>query len=144
MVGRDWNIMPRSSLNTVNVRVGAKAGPALGLVNPYYLVVCQNTGQTCELNVEAYNPDLHTFTNIYGRAGLSQSPFTPSTEFGLSTEAYAIVDLGRNDHYLSGLKFSLNADGFINTIPLLVETEDIRNRRVYLSASIALIFGTRW
>jgi len=96
------------------------------------------------LNVEAYDPDLHSYNNIYGRAGLSQSPFTPEVELGFSAETYAIIDVGRSDHYLSGLKLALHADGFLNKIPLLAETEDIRNSRLYLSASVALLFGTRW
>jgi len=144
LVGMEWNVMPRSTLNLLNLRAGVRVGPAIGLINPYYLEVCRGvSGQACTLTTEAYAPSQHNFFNIYGRAGL-QAPFNPSLQVGFSAAAYALIDFARFKRSVSALRLGIHADGFSRAPQLLVESEDLQNRQVFVSLSAAYQFGTRW
>jgi hypothetical protein len=146
LVGMEWALIPRSSLNPITMRGGLRIGPAIGLVNPYYLEIFQATpnGMASSPSIEAYDPNQHSRFNISGRPSLSQLPFTPSVQVGLSLAAYALIDFSHTDKSLQALRLGAHADGFGKALPLLVESESIQNQSLFLSFSAALQFGSRW
>ena len=145
-IGLDWAAIPLSHHNPIEVRIGVWAGPAIGLLNPYYLAVCRSStsGQSCDVTAEAYDPDIHNFFNIRGRATFSQAPFNPPLQVGGTVGGYALLDLAALDGYVNGIRVGFHLDGFANEIPLIVETSQVSNQQFFASASVAFVLGSRW
>ncbi len=142
--GIEWNLLPTTRLNPFNLRVGVLAGPGIGLVNPYQLLVCTNTGTAnCNVLPLPYDPDRHNFYNIQGRARIRDRSFNPEVVFGGTLGAYGLLDFVASQSYVNGVTFGLRLDAFTETIPLVVESSVLHNRQVFLTASVGFVLGSR-
>ncbi|RMG30281.1 MAG: hypothetical protein D6730_02745 [Bacteroidetes bacterium] len=151
-VGIQKNLIPAGGGNLINVRVGLQAGPAIGLLNPYYVEIFEpirNPGNGQAYYgyriVAAYNPAEHTYDEIIGKAGLLASKFKIKAQVGVSLRANALIDFTRNPRYVSGLQIGLNADLFANKVPIMAEFGNkIQNQQYFLAGNLGLVFGSRW
>ncbi|TAE59127.1 MAG: hypothetical protein EAZ89_02775, partial [Bacteroidetes bacterium] len=101
--GVQFNLIPAYAGNRVNLRGDLRAGPAIGMLSPYYLEV-YSANPTSPIEVEAYDPDEHSYLSIAGRAGLLSSPLRPDVLLGLSARGNLLFDFGRNSRHISGLR----------------------------------------
>lgn len=146
-VGMEWPLFTSSSLNPFSVRGGLKLGPAIGFLNPYQVEILTPVPGAqfrYTIEIQAYNPDVHAFSDIFGRANLISSRLQPSLTAGLSLKAYAMVDFSRSVDGLSGLVFSTQADLFPKTVPIIAEINGRVNRQFFFAVSLGLIFGRGW
>ncbi|RMG70869.1 MAG: hypothetical protein D6722_07965 [Bacteroidetes bacterium] len=146
-VGLLYDLMPRSLINQTDLKLGVKVGPALGVLSPYYLEIFvpnPSTPFVGNREVEAYDPAVHTYGRIVGRANLLSSQLDPRLRVGLSVKTYLLLDFAGGSPAISGLQLGLNADFFPQPVPIMAETEDLRNRRVYLAGSLGLLLGSQW
>ncbi|MEO1449173.1 MAG: hypothetical protein AAFV07_06565 [Bacteroidota bacterium] len=146
-IGVQTEIVPRTFISLVKMKVGAKIGPAIGLLNPYYLEIFEpnpTNPVSGARSIAAYDPAEHTYGLIIGRANLISSQIDLKARIGLSTKAYALFNFARKARYISALKLAVHADAFTNSVPILVATEQLPQRRFFLAFSVGLLFGSRW
>ncbi|WNJ16121.1 hypothetical protein [Pontibacter sp. G13] len=141
-VGRVWDLATRSHLNLLNLRLGVKGGPAIGLLNPYYVQVLDS--RTGEETIEAFDPERHNASNIRGQARTFQGAFDPTFRVGLSVKGFAWVDFSSSDLFINGMMLGIQADVFPQQVPLLAETSQIDNRRAFVTAVLGFMIGSRW
>ena len=146
-VGVLYDLMPHRSYNQTEVKLGLKVGPALGVLSPYYLEIFKPNPSTPFVGnreIEAYDPAVHTFGRIVGRASPLSSQLDPRLRVGASVKTYLLLDFSAGSHAISGLQLGLHADMFPQPVPIMAETDNLRNHRLYLSGSVGLLFGSKW
>jgi len=146
-LGLQWDLFPIGSSNFVKVIWGFKGGPALGLLNPYYLEILKPVSGTpfnYVVDVEEYSPANHTYSDIFARASLLSSQVSLSVRLGASLKTYAILDFASNERTVGGLMIGAHADIFTSPVPIMAETNEISNRQAFFSLSLGLLFGHDW
>ena len=146
-VGIQKNVIPRGNGNLVNVRVGAKAGPAIGLLNPYYLEIFEPLPGRPLIGdrvVAAYDPAIHSYGKIVGRAGLLASELNLKAQIGASLGIHAFLDFTRSSHFVNGMELSIRTDFFAKPVPILAELDKLENQQMFLSGTIGFVLGNRW
>lgn len=139
--GVNYMLSSSSSYNMVEMQGGIKIGPALGVLNPYHIKLCGQNGNCIS---EAFNPDIHSYQAISGRASVFSNTVDPSLRLGISLKAYVIFDFHYKIKNLTGIKLGINADLFPSSVPLVLETDDLQNASTYLAGTIGFIFGGKW
>lgn len=128
--------------NLVQLSVGGQVGPAFGLVRPYYLEIYQQLARGLGAReIMAYDPEQHSYYDIIGVAGFLSSPWDLSLQPGISVRTYATLNFAENPRYITSLEFGLNADYFLDGVPLMV---DVNPQQLFLGATIGLVIGGRW
>jgi hypothetical protein len=130
------------SLSSISLQVGAQAGPALALLNPYHLVVYDQT--SLSFVIRPYDPAQHVYQTIAGRSGWVSSPLDLRAQVGATARVYIQTDMARGVRNIGAFRFGFQADIFPQSLPLLATRPDLANRRLYLSATLSLITGSRW
>ncbi|MDX2245584.1 MAG: hypothetical protein SF052_02330 [Bacteroidia bacterium] len=146
-VGIQKNLFQLNSLNMINLRAGVKIGPAIGLLTPYYLEIYrpgQGIPTANDREIEAYDPTLHTYAKIFGRAGFFAARPQLQATLGGSVKGYILVDFARSSRYISGFKLGTHADFFVNPVPIMTGLDKLENHRIFVAFSIGFIFGNRW
>lgn len=146
-VGRQFTLAPRTFFNQIGLHAGIQAGPAIGILNPYYLEICQIStpgATTCSRVIEAYNPDIHAYGRILGRAPLVSTRITPSFRLGLEVQGYTTFDFTSSRRVVSGINVGFHIRAFPSSIPILVESEDLTNQSVFVAGSVGFLIGNRW
>lgn len=147
MIGIYRNAIPRGNSNILKLQVGAKIGPAIGILNPYHIELYQAVSGrpfSPEYVIVPYDPGEHSFGEIVGRAGFWSSEFNPTVQVGISTHLNAMIDLSRTDATINGIELGVNADIFFKEVPILAEINGIQNKKAFISVSAGLVFGGRW
>lgn len=147
MVGIYRNAIPRGNSNILKLRVGAKVGPAIGILNAYHIELYQAVpGRpfSPEFVTVAYDPVEHSFGEIVGRASFWTSEFNPTVQMGFSTHLNAMIDFSRTEATINGIELGVNADVFFAEVPILAEINGIKNQKMFISVSAGLVFGGRW
>lgn len=139
--GMQYKLSPTSASNLVDTRIGAKVGPAIGILNPYYIKLCGVNGQCY---YPEFDPGIHSYQAISGRANIFQHQLNPSFRLGLSLKTFATLDFHADKGPISALRMGINADFFPNQIPIMLESEDLNNPSTFLAATIGLVFGGNW
>lgn len=153
-VGFQRNLIPAQGGNLLNVRVGGQIGPAIGLLNPYSVEIFDpvpnnnnNPGQNYfgYRVIEPFNPEKHDFSEIIGRASILSAKPELSAQFGLSLRTHVLMDFTRSHKYIGGFQLTLDADYFLQPVPIMAQLdEQIQNRKFFLAGSLGLVFGNRW
>jgi hypothetical protein len=140
--GLAWDLGPRSALSPLGLRLGLKAGPSLGLLRPYYLEIL-SPSPTQPPSIEAYDPSLHSYFTIGGRAGLFSAPLRLRLQTGLSAKAFIDLDIARQPRSIQHIRLSFNADYYFSPPPILAEHATLSNRQLFLSGGMSLGLGSR-
>lgn len=146
-IGAEWPLFPISSLNAINVRGGLKLGPSLGFLNPYQVeILTPVPGAQFKytIEIEAYDPNAHAYSDIFGRANFISSNIAPSLVAGLNLEAYAILDFTRSESNITGLILAGQADLYANPVPIMAEINGRVNRQSFFAVSLGVVFGKGW
>ncbi len=139
--GFQYQAASYSSYNFVDMKVGFKLGPALGILNPYYIKLCSING-ACDS--QPFNPDIHSYQAISGRASFFSNEFNPEFRLGLSLKAFATLDFNSKAGPISGIRAGINADLFPSEIPIMLPNEDLVNPSALFAATIGFVFGGNW
>lgn len=146
-VGIQKEIFPIRSGNLLNVRIGGKLGPALGIVTPYYLEIFSPVSGRPQLGdrvIEAYDPARHTYPSIIGRASIFDHDFNPNLQVGFSSRLFAMIDFSNTSTSIRAVQIGLNADWFASAVPIMADFAVSHDRQLFLSVQIGLLLGNRW
>ncbi|MEZ4828050.1 MAG: hypothetical protein R3C61_17470 [Bacteroidia bacterium] len=146
-VGIQRDLFHMNSLNLINLRAGIKAGPSLGLLTPYYLEIFRpgiGTPTANDRRVEAYDPAVHTYSKIFGRASFFAAKPVPELIAGGSVKGYILIDFARSSRYISAFKLGANADFFVKRVPIMTGLDKLENHRIFVALSLGFMMGNRW
>ncbi len=116
-------------------------GPTLAFLKPIYLeIISFSTGLNDFRKIEKFDPNVHSFDNIIGKApsltGLEETKLLPGlhAKFGLNFE------YSPHDDILRAIETGVAMDGFIKKVPIMAyET----NRQFYFTFYINFNFGRK-
>ncbi|MEM6765960.1 MAG: hypothetical protein AAF824_06375 [Bacteroidota bacterium] len=146
-VGIQHNIFPAKKGNIMDVSVGINLGPSIGLTTPYYLEVFNPVPGNAFYGIReksAYDPAIHAYSDIIGRAGIFNGEFDFNTSIGAHARVYALLDFARAYRYISGFEVGINADLYGDPVEIVASEGRFENQSTFISASIGLIIGNRW
>ncbi len=142
-IGFSYKFIPRSHLNLLDVHAGFAVGPSIGVTSPYYIQICDGlANQSCA--AVPFDPDIHTFQTIGGRASFFGGGFSPRFYAGLGGKLFATLDLAGNESFISAIRFETTADLFLQKVPIMMESENLSNQRIFLSFSASFVMGGKW
>lgn len=125
--------------NGLQISMNYTVGPSLGLVKPVFLEVFKYdfSGRIAGIATERYDPELHNFYNIYGRApwtaGLMETKFNPGMFFKFGLD----FDYSSNRDIINSLEVGACLDVFSKPVILMVENNNYRfYPSVYINCSI--------
>ncbi|MEO0469938.1 MAG: hypothetical protein AAF206_09995 [Bacteroidota bacterium] len=147
-LGVQWDMVPRSAVNLLNVRGNLKVGPAIGILNPYHLEIFEASPGSPFVGTREilpYDPANHSYSKIIGRANFLSSRIDPTFRFGLSVQANAILDFSSVDAAITGVNLGMKVDAFPSPVPIMAdELQNVQNQRIFVAISAGLMFGRRW
>ena len=125
--------------NGLQISMNYTVGPSVGLVKPVFLEVFKYdfSGRIAGIATERYDPELHNFYNIYGRAswtaGLMETKINPGMFFKLGFD----FDYSSNREIINSLEVGACIDVFSKPVILMVENNIYRfYPNVYINCSI--------
>ena len=125
--------------NGLQISMNYTFGPSLGLVKPVFLEVFKYdfSGRIAGIATERYDPELHNFYNIYGRAswtaGLMETKINPGMFFKFGLD----FDYSSNRDIINSLEVGACLDFFSKPVILMVENNNYRfYPSVYINCSI--------
>ena len=125
--------------NGLQISMNYTVGPSLGLVKPVFLEVFKYdfSGRIAGIATERYDPELHNFYNIYGRAswtaGLMETKINPGMFFKFGLD----FDFSSNREIINSLEVGACLDVFSKPVILMVENNNYRfYPSVYINCSI--------
>ena len=125
--------------NGLQISMNYTLGPSLGLVKPVFLEVFKYdfSGRIAGIATERYDPELHNFYNIYGRAswtaGLMETKINPGMFFKFGLD----FDYSSNRDIINSLEVGACLDVFSKPVILMVENNNYRfYPSVYINCSI--------
>jgi len=124
-----------------------EVGPSIGIVKPYYLDLFAPDSQGGILVQQKYseeNADLFlNYNSIFGASpfakGILESTFIPGGQGKLA----AHFSLGAFDKYVRALEAGIMVDVFARKIPIMVETDTIKNKPYFINFFVSLQLGKR-
>ena len=125
--------------NGLQISMNYTVGPSVGLVKPVFLEVFKYdfSGRIAGIATERYDPELHNFYNIYGRAswtaGLMETKINPGMFFKLGFD----FDYSSNREIINSLEAGVCIDVFSKPVILMVGNNNYRfYPSVYINCSI--------
>jgi len=118
-------------------------GASIALVKPVYLQIGTTEVPYESIVVERYDPEVHFTERIYGRAswfrGIEESTFYPG----------AFGKIGMNFEYagpsvsIKALECGAALDVYGQTIPLMADVGDVRNKQFFVTLFASIQFGKK-
>lgn len=145
--GIQANLFPNTSSNHIEFNLAAKAGPAIALLNPYYVEIFEpvpNNPLFGMRETRAFDPEVHSYDDVIGKAGLFGGPFSPEAKIGLSLRLLGVMDFSKSSRYIGGIIMGINADLFPERLTVMVERDGLENHQAFISFRIGLVLGNRW
>lgn len=131
------------------VGLNYEVGLSLGLLKPYNLKVVYVSDEDfqTEIREEIYSEATHErfleYDGIFGGGRYTNNLFKSSITVGGQAKLGALFAFGAYDRYVKAIETGVRLDVFAQKVPLLIEREDIRNRRYILSIYVAAQIGRR-
>lgn len=117
------------------------AGPSLGFTKPIYLEIGYPRIPYEYLAVERYDPSVHSYESIYGRAsglnGLNELTLRPG---GFFKFAFNFEYANEKDR-LKGLDVGVAVDAYAQRIPIMASEQ---NRQVFVTFFLNFFFGSKF
>ena len=114
--------------NGLQITMNYTVGTSLGLVKPVFLEVFKYdlSGRIAGISSEKYDPELHNFYTIYGRAswtaGLMETKINPGMFFKFGFD----FDYSSNREIINSLEAGVCLDVFSKPVVLMVENNNYR------------------
>src|SRR5690606_580256 len=84
-----------------------------------------------------------TFSDIYGSSGFRKGLADLGIIPGIQGKLGLFFSLGASDEYIKSIETGLMADFFLRKVPIMVETEEVRNKPYFINLYVNLQFGKR-
>ncbi len=124
------------------VAIGYKwgVGPNVGFVKPIYVEVSKLTGTS--VAVERYNPEIHDFNVINGRANFLRGLDEMKLAFGAVAKIAATFEYSGDNEGVQQLEVGVVLDAFLNKVPIMIE--EANNQRFFPSIFICYSVGKKY
>lgn len=134
LYGREQILFKKAPQQGVQISALAAAGPTIGVVAPYYVLVAN--GQ-----YEQYDPKFHqSISSVQGSGKLFQGLGESSIALGLNAKAGLSFEFGAFKNNVAGIELGVAGEAFTKEI-ILVPTQD--NDAIFTSIYFSLYWGTR-
>ncbi len=145
----------RKHISTVKLRKSGvqvsylySIGPVLGFAKPVYLEISNIDEASSSLSTERYDPELHFFDDIYGRApfvyGLTEISLYPG---GFAKFAFNF-EYSNTKNRLKGLETGVVLDAYLKRVPIMAESigglEGVKNKQIFFNFYINLFLGKKY
>lgn len=127
-----------------------EAGASIAVLKPYYLKLSYPDNSSDVGNVileERYseeNEDVFTdYNSIFGGSSFWTGITGSSVAVGGHAKAGAHFALGAFDKYVRAVEVGVMMDMFVKKLPVLIETDDLKNRRLFLNLYLSVQIGKR-
>jgi len=129
-----------------------EGGASLGVLKPYYLKLIYDTEETPsgdirEVREERYSEqnmeEFLNFNMIFGGGSFWRGLFESSISVGLHGKASGLFALGAFDEYVRAAEIGLTFDAFAKKMPIFVETNTLKNKRIFLNIFVSFHLGKR-
>jgi len=128
-----------------------EVGPSLALLRPYYLIL-RTFEETENGLVPVYTEEKYTednadtfldLTDIYGSAAFFDHFNEWSVVPGIQGKMGLHLSLGAFEKYVKAFEVGIMFDAYFKKIPLLVETEEVKNKPYFINLYAHFEFGYR-
>ena len=151
MRGQIKYLSDRAKRKGVAVGYQYSGGASIGLAKPYYLnlIYPNDSDGTSRFDVKAerYSPETRNkfinYEDIYGGAGWYNGLTEISVIPGIHGHASLLFSIGRYDKMIKNIETGFLVDIFARKIPLMVETDLVKNRPFMVNLYISGTFGRR-
>ncbi len=145
----------RKRISTVKLRKSGvqvsyiySVGPILGFAKPVYLEISHLEEGSGSLSTERYDPEIHFFDDIYGRApfvyGLTEISVYPG---GFAKFAFNF-EYSNTKNRLKGLETGVAFDAYLRRVPIMAENigglEGVKNKRFFFNFYVNLFLGKKY
>ena len=115
-------------------------GPNVGFVKPIYVEVSKLTGTS--VAVERYDPEIHDFNVINGRANFLRGLDEMKLAFGAVAKIAATFEYSGDNEGVQQLEVGVVLDAFLNKVPIMIE--EANNQRFFPSIFISYSVGKKY
>lgn len=116
-------------------------GPSFGILKPVYVEVNRQNGIGPN-TVERYDPEIHDFSVISGRANFLQGLDKLKLKIGGVFKASAMFEYSGENDGIQQLEVGVAVDVFASKIPIMVEEAD--NQRIFASIFVSYSLGKKY
>ena len=133
----------------VAVGMSYSFGPALGILKPYFLELRRSVDNRFRIVSERFSPENQDLflnpQNIYGASSFTQGLADLGFRPGIHGKIGLHLDWGAFDEFIKAVDVGLMIDGYINKVPIMIETDDIdaENQRLFINLYVSLQLGKR-
>lgn len=129
-----------------------EGGVSLGVLKPYYLKLIYDTevddqGEIREVREERFSEENRetflNFNSIFGGGSFWTGLFESSIAVGIHGKASGHFALGAFDEYVRAAEVGITFDAFAKKMPIFVETDNLKNRRLFLNIFVSFHLGKR-
>lgn len=141
--GRELILFKKAPQQGVQISAILAGGPTIGLVAPYYVEYdfSSNGGVGFVTDVQPFDPRVHiNQDDVLGTGGILQGLDESEVEIGFNIKTSLSFEFGTFKNNVSGFEVGFMLEAFPEEIVIIPTAE---NRKVFSSAFITLLFGTR-
>jgi hypothetical protein len=150
-IGKKKFISDKAKRKGIAIGYNYEIGPSVAVLIPYYLdliYVENNNGIiSYTLKSEKYSEENREkfldYDAIYGSSGYFTGLSSTKIYPGLQAKLGLLFSFGLFDKTIKSLEIGLMGDAFIQKIPIMVETERIKNKPYFLNFYLTFQFGKR-
>lgn len=131
----------------VAVGLSYEAGATLGILKPYYLEIFSPEAGGSPVSTRYSEDNEERFTDIfaiYGSSGWAKGLDELSVLPGVHGKLAVHFDWGAFDQYVKAFEAGVMVDVFAKKAPIMIETEDNKNRAYFINLFLNIQFGKRW
>ncbi|MDP2388475.1 MAG: hypothetical protein Q8M29_19030 [Bacteroidota bacterium] len=138
-IGFQRTLYERSERKSVEIRMSTSFGPNLTFAKPVYLYVFKEN--LTSPVIEKYDPELHTLTNIAGRApslyGFGNMRIYPGA-YGKMGFSFEYADYSNE---VKALEAGVVVDAFPVPVPTMA---NVKREQVFVTLYLGIVFGKKW
>jgi len=129
-----------------------EGGASLGVLKPYYLKLIYDieeseNGEIREIREERFSEgnreEFLNFNTIFGGGSFWKGFFQSSIAVGIHGKASGLFALGAYDKFVRAAEIGIAFDAFAKKMPIFVETDNLKNRRLFLNVFVSFHLGKR-
>ena len=129
-----------------------EGGASLGVLKPYFLKLIYDvedaeTGEIREIREESFSEgnreEFLNFNRIFGGSSFWKGIFQSSIAVGIHGKASGHFAMGAYDEYVRAAEIGITFDAFAKKMPIFVETDNLKNRRLFLNIFVSFHLGKR-
>lgn len=148
--GREKILIDKTDQGSISLSWTTFAGASIGILKPVYLEILDTNGQGIQVfTTERYDPDVHSWVDIYGGAPFFTGLEESSLRLGVYAKTGISFDYNWRDNKISTLEIGALIDYFPNWFGLYA-TEKVpvmanaTNYNFWLQFYLTFTFGKKW